>query len=99
MPDISQGEPLIWFGLTLMGIALRLLQRARRPLSPEQAAQLLEALRQERLRRLRDAAALDDRHARGTLAEPEYAATRRDYQRQLIEITRLCNRLSLTSAS
>ena len=96
MPDISQSEPLFWFGLLLAGIALRLLWQAARRISPEQAARLLEELRQERQRLLQDAANLDLRHARGLLEEQDYAAACREYQRQLSEISNLCSRLSLT---
>ena len=96
MPDISQSEPLFWFGLLLAGIALRLLWQAARRMPPEQAARLLEELRQERQRLLQDAANLDLRHARGLLEEQDYAAACREYQRQLSEISNLCSRLSLT---
>ena len=96
MPDISQSEPLFWFGLLLAGIALRLLWQAARRMPPEQAARLLEELRQERQRLLQDAANLDLRHARGLLEEQDYAAACREYQRQLSEMSNLCSHLSLT---
>lgn len=96
MPDISQSEPIFWFGLLLAGIALRLLWQAARRMSPEQAARLLEELRRERQRLLQDAANLELRHAQGMLEEQDYTAACRQHQRQLSEISSLCSHLSLT---
>ncbi len=89
LPEEYEQELVIWFAmLALAALFSTILFLARqRQLSPEAAAQLLGQLQPERERLAQEVAQVERRQADGHSPKTE----------QLMELTRLCNRLSSNS--